>query len=418
MEFFSCISLREAEKLIRSRISSSVSVKKVTLTEAVNQVSAEDILSGENLPPFNRSTVDGYAVKSSDTFGAEEGTPSLFQVTGEVYMGKPASMHVQSGDAVIIPTGGMVPEGADSVVMIEHTEQFDDETVLVGRKVGPGENVIQRGEDIREGQVIVPSGHVIQPHHVGLLAACGRTEVLVRQQLMVGVISTGDEIVDIQHKPQPGQIRDVNSYMLQALLVELGCKVQAYGIVGDDYERLSKEVNDAIKECQLVILSGGSSVGQRDYTVQVINSLGSPGVLFHGVAVKPGKPTIFGLVKDVPIFGLPGHPAAAMTMFTKLVKPALAILAGRKDWGSPIFPARITRNIASAPGRDDFISVKLHKKDGQYWAEPIFGRSGIVSVMAEADGIVPIPAEVSGLYAGDEIEVELFRCSYISREGQ
>lgn len=409
MDFFSCITLHEAEELVRTRISCSAGVKKIPLTGAVNQISAEDILSGENLPPFHRSTVDGYAVKSGDTFGAEEGTPSLFKVAGEVYMGKPALLSLTSGETAVIPTGGMLPEGADAVVMLEHTERFDGEMVLVGRKVGPGENVIQRGEDISEGYMILPAGHIIRPQHVGLLAACGHTDVLVRSPLKVGIISTGDEIVDIRYKPQPGQIRDVNSYLLQAALAELGYQVQLYGIVGDEYDLLAKTVNDAINECQLVIMSGGSSVGRRDYTVQVINSTGSPGVLFHGVAAKPGKPTIFGLVNRVPVFGLPGHPAAAMTMFTRLVKPALAVLAGRKECSKRMFPARMVRNIASVPGRDDFISVKVQKIDGQYWADPVFGRSGIVSAMAEADGIVHIAAEVSGLYAGEEIEVELFR---------
>lgn len=409
MDFFSCITLHEAEELVRTRISCSAGVKKIPLTGAVNQISAEDILSGENLPPFHRSTVDGYAVKSGDTFGAEEGTPSLFKVAGEVYMGKPALLSLTSGETAVIPTGGMLPEGADAVVMLEHTERFDGEMVLVGRKVGPGENVIQRGEDISEGYMILPAGHIIRPQHVGLLAACGHTDVLVRSPLKVGIISTGDEIVDIRYKPQPGQIRDVNSYLLQAALAELGYQVQLYGIVGDEYDLLAKTVNDAINECQLVIMSGGSSVGRRDYTVQVINSTGSPGVLFHGVAAKPGKPTIFGLVNRVPVFGLPGHPAAAMTMFTRLVKPALAVLAGRKECSKRMFPARMVRNIASVPGRDDFISVKVQKIDGQYWADPVFGRSGIVSAMAEAEGIVHIAAEVSGLYAGEEIEVELFR---------
>jgi molybdopterin molybdotransferase len=409
VDFFSCMSLNDAEQLVRTNISCSAGVKKLSLIEAVNQISAEAILSGENLPPFPRSTVDGYAVKSSDTFGAEEGIPSLFTVVGEVYMGEPAAVSIAAGETAVIPTGGMLPEGADAVVMLEHTEQFDAQTVLVGRKAGPGENVIQRGEDIHTGYVILPAGHLIQPQHVGLLAACGHTAVLVREPLRVGIISTGDEIVDIRTEPQPGQIRDVNSYLLQAMLAELGCTVRRYGIIGDDYERLAKALSDAVKECQLVVLSGGSSVGRRDYTVPVINDLGSPGVLFHGVAVKPGKPTIFGLIGRVPVFGLPGHPAAAMTMFTRLVKPALAVLAGRTENVKRLFPARMVRNVASAPGRDDFLSVKVYKSKGQYWAEPVFGRSGIVSALAEADGIVHIPAEISGLYAGDEIEVELFR---------
>lgn len=409
MEFYSCITLDEAEKLVKTKIGCSAGTKKIPLTEAVNQISAADIVSKENLPPFNRSTVDGYAVKSSDTFGAEEGSPSLLKVIGEIYMGKPADISLSSGEAAVIPTGGMLPQGADSVVMIEHTEPFDVETVMVVRKAGPGENVIQKGEDISKGYVIIPAGRVIQPQHIGLLAACGHTEVLVRAPLKVGIISTGDEIVDVGQTPQPGEVRDVNSYLLHAMLTELGCQVRLYGIIGDDYDCLAKTVKQAVQECQLVVMSGGSSVGRRDYTVQVINATGSPGVLFHGISVKPGKPTIFGLVNQVPVFGLPGHPAAAMTMFTRVVKPALAVLAGRLDSIQRTVPAKMVRNIASAPGRDDFISVKLQQEQGEYWAEPVFGRSGIVSAIVEADGIVHIPSEASGLYAGDTIEVELFR---------
>lgn len=409
MEFFSCITLTEAEQLVQTKIGCMAGIEEVGLVDALNRTAAVDIPAGEDLPPFSRSTVDGYAVQSSDTFGAEEGIPALLKIAGEIFMGKPASVIVEPGQTAAIPTGAMLPEGADAVVMVEHTEQFDAGTVLVNRKVGPSENVIQKGEDINSGRLVIREGQVIRSQDIGLLAACGHTSVAVRERLSVGVISTGDEVVDIQDVPAPGQIRDVNRYLLQAMLVELGCTVQSYGIVGDDYGQLVATMNQAIHQCQLVVISGGSSVGRRDYTVQVINSLGKPGVLFHGVAAKPGKPTIFGVVNSVPVFGLPGHPAAAMTMFTRLVKSAVAILAGKQAAKvKRSFPALMVRSVASAPGRDDFISVRIQKNEGQYWAEPVFGRSGLVSIMTEADGIVHIPAEVSGLYAGDRVDVELF----------
>ncbi|MGA8942861.1 MAG: gephyrin-like molybdotransferase Glp [Thermoactinomyces sp.] len=409
MDFFSCITLNEAEQLVKTKIGCVTGLEKVGIAESLNRTAGMDIPAGEDMPPFSRSTVDGYAVQSGDTFGAEEGIPALLEIVGEIQMGKPALIPVEPGQTVAIPTGGMLPEGADAVVMVEHTEQFDAGTVLMNRKVGPGENVIQRGEDIHSGQFIIREGQVIRPQDIGLLAACGYRSVVVRKPLCVGVLSTGDEIVDIRTVPALGQIRDVNRYLLQAMLMELGCQVRSYGIVGDDYDQLAAMMSQALNQCQLVVISGGSSVGSRDYTVQVINSLGSPGVLFHGVAVKPGKPTIFGVVNSVPVFGLPGHPAAAMIMFTRLVKPVVEILSGRQaNRIKHIFPARMARNVASAPGRDDFISVRIQKNEGEYWAEPVFGRSGLISTMTEADGIVHIPAEVSGLYAGDRVDVELF----------
>lgn len=409
MDFFSCITLNEAEQLVKTKTVCVTGNEEVGIAEALNRTAGVDIPAGEDLPPFSRSTVDGYAVQSSDTFGAEEGIPALLNITGEIQMGKPASITVGPGQTSAIPTGGMLPEGADAVVMVEHTEQFDAGTVLINRKVGPGENVIQRGEDIHSGQFIIREGQVIRSQDIGLLSACGHTSVVVRKPLCVGVLSTGDEVVDIKAIPQPGQIRDVNRYLLQAMLMELGCQVRSYGIVGDDYDQLAVTMSQALSQCQLVVISGGSSVGERDYTVQVINSLGRPGVLFHGVAVKPGKPTIFGVVNSVPVFGLPGHPAAAMTMFARLVKPVVAVLSGRQaNRVKHMFPARMARNVASAPGRDEFISVRIQKKEGQYWAEPVFGKSGLVSTMTEADGIVHIPAEVSGLYAGDRVDIELF----------
>ncbi len=408
MDFIDCISLQEAKKIIKAHCQCTADVESVSLVESLNRIAANDVLAGENLPPFRRSTVDGYAVKSTDTFGAEEGIPALLTIAGEITMGQAVTSLLQSGQAWIIPTGGMLPDGADAIVMVEHTELFDKDCVLIAKKAAPGENVIQQGEDVRPEQIILQRGQLIRYQDIGLLAACGQTTISVRKKLRVGIISTGDEIVDIDSSPGPGQVRNINSYVLQALLTSLGCEAVSYGIVADCYEQLVDTMNRAVTDCDLVLLSGGSSMGGRDYSVAVIDNLGRPGVLFHGIAVKPGKPTIFGMANSVPVFGLPGHPAAAITMFHRLVKLAVSSLAGRSEQHSLVVPARISRNIASAPGRDDFISVRLEKRDDGYWAEPVFGRSGLISIMTQADGVIHISAEVGGLYAGDKIDVEIF----------
>lgn len=408
MNFIDCISLQEAIKIIRSHIKCVADVESVSLVESLSRIAADDVLAGENLPPFRRSTVDGYAVNSADTFGAEEGIPALLTIAGEILMGQASTSSLQAGQAWIIPTGGMLPDGADAVVMVEYTELFDKDSVLIAKKAAPGENVIQQGEDVSSEQIILHRGQLIRYQDIGLLAACGQTRVTVRKKIRVGIVSTGDEIVDIDLTPGPGQVRNINSYVLQAMVTSLGCEVKSYGIVPDCYEQLVDTMNKAAAECNLVLLSGGSSMGGRDYSVRVIDNLGRPGVLFHGIAVKPGKPTIFGMADSVPVFGLPGHPAAAMTMFQRLVKPVISILAGQLEQRILLVPAQINRNIASAPGRDDFISVRLQKHEDGYWAEPVFGRSGLISIMTQADGVVHIPAAVSGLYAGDKIDVEIF----------
>ena len=407
MDFFQCKSLNDAHAIISEQIRSvKIDSEMVYLPEALGRVSADNLIAPEDLPMFNRSTVDGFAVRSTDTFGVSETVPALFSVTGEVMMGHAAPIQIFSGQAVMIPTGGMMPPGADAVLMLEYAEQPDPETLLVSKVVAPGENVVSKGDDIRCGSTILKQGQLIGPQHVGILAACGFARILVNKAICVAIISSGDELVDIDEKPDSGKIRDINSYALGAMLAEMGCRVLRMGIVRDNYDDFVMKLDVALQSANLVIISGGSSVGSRDYTVAAVNAFGNPGVLFHGIAVKPGKPTIFGMAGGVPVFGLPGHPVAAMTVCEQLVKPAIRLLRGQQQsYGSCRVPAIIARNIASSPGRDDFISVRLKKAGGKYFAEPILGKSGLISTIAEADGIVHIAAENSGLYDGDPVEV-------------
>ncbi|HWR08502.1 gephyrin-like molybdotransferase Glp [Sporomusa sp.] len=408
MEYFNCISLKEAERLILNELAGLiVGSEQVSLVDSLGRIAAGDVVSKEDLPPFSRSTVDGFAVRGMDSFGAGEGVPALFDIVGEVVMGEQTFIQLKPGQAVTIPTGGMLPIGADAVVMIEHVERPDKDNLLVLKAVAPGENVVLKGEDISIGRQLLSQGRKIFPQDIGALAACGCVVVPVRQKPEVVIISTGDEVVDIECTPVSGQIRDINSYALAAMLEDNGCIVRRYGIVKDQYEELLAALSQAVLCCNMVIVSGGSSVGVRDHTVRVIKELGKSNVLFHGVAVKPGKPTIFGMVGKVPVFGLPGHPVAAMTVFGQIVKPAIQILLGQAIRDIYTIPARLSRSMASVPGRDDFIRVQLIKKSNEYWAEPVLGKSGLISTMSAADGIVHIPADKGGLYSEEMVQVEL-----------
>jgi molybdopterin molybdotransferase len=411
MEFSHCISLSGALQLVLSHLPETVvGMETLPLPECLGRTVAVDIVSKEDLPLFSRSTVDGFAVRSADTFGAAEGVPVLLNLIGEVLMGKQTDLSVQSGQAAAMPTGGKLPQGADAVVMVEYTENPDQHSLLVLKAVAPGENVIVKGEDFKINGVILRRGQIISPQVMGALAACGYSSVAVRKKPEVAIISTGDEVVDVGEVIAGSQIRDINSYVLAAMLEQAGCSVRRCGIVPDSYEALKTAMIEALTGSQMVLISGGSSVGTRDHTVRVIQSFEQASVFLHGIAVKPGKPTIFGKVGGVPVFGLPGHPVSAMTICQSLVKPAIAALLGHEQLEPKHrIIARITRNVASAPGRDDFIRVKLLRRDGDYWAEPIFGKSGLISTYLEADGIVHIGDMKSGLYGEDWVEVELVK---------
>ena len=408
MDFLDCMEFDKALALVRSSLDGRVvGAEWVELADALDRVTAEEIRAEEELPAFSRSTVDGYAVRSEDTFGANESAAAMLALVGEIGMGRDTELTVRPGEAVSIPTGGMLPPGADAAVMLDYTEQPDSQTVLVQRTVSPGENIIARGEDIAVGAVAVAGGVRLEPHHIGFLAACGCHRLRVRKKIRVSLISSGDELVEIQERPSPGQIRDVNSYSLAALLMRFGCEVRRLGIVKDGYEHFLDRLSSAVASSELVVISGGSSVGVKDFTVPAIRSLGEPGILVHGLAVKPGKPTIFAMIGKVPVFGLPGHPVAALTICSQLVAAAVRQMSGcLPKLGGGGISAVMARNVASAPGRDDFVQVRLVAKDSGFLAEPVFGKSGLISIMNRADGVVRIPASKSGLYEGETVLVQ------------
>lgn len=388
---------------------------------ALGRVTAEDVLSPSELPEFNRSTMDGFAVRSADTFGASESHAAYLTIAGDILMGAIPQRALSKGETMRIATGGALPQGADAVVMLEHTQPVDEKSIEAVKPVAPLENVVQAGDDIKKGEIILSRGHRMRPQDMAALAGVGITRISVFAKPKVSIISTGNEIVPADTVPAPGKIRDTNSYNLEGLIAQNGGVPVKKGIVPDEHARLHETLETAINDSALVLMSGGSSVGTADLTAKVINDFGPPGVLVHGVSVKPGKPLIIGLVKGkggsspVPVFGLPGHPAAVSICFELFVKPVLLRLTGEELpsalEGIPlnrIVKARLARSIASSSGREDHVRVMLEKRDDGLWVRPIFGASGLISTLVKAVGTVVVPVNTIGIEAGEEVEVRLF----------
>ena len=392
----------EVLALIEEKFDVVAATEYVGLAAAMGRVLAEDIAATEYVPDFNRSTVDGYAVRARDTFGCTDAIPAILPVQGEVFMGQGAAFALNPEECVAVPTGGAMPEGADSVVMVEYVEDYGDGTIGVAKSVAPGQNMIFRGDDVYPGKVVLRKGRVLSSQDIGALAAIGRVQVPVVKKLTVGVISTGDELVPPEVAPGPGQVRDVNSPMLEAMLACFGVNVINYGIVIDNEALLAEKVTKAVAECDAVLLSGGSSVGVKDAACRIIESMGS--LLLHGIAIKPGKPTILGKTGSKPLVGLPGHPVAAYFITRLFVLPLLSRLMGRKQ-ESYTTTAKVTESIGANHGRAQYQCCRLERKDGELYAYPIRGKSGLITTLAGADGYFCIDRDCEGLPKGAEIQV-------------
>jgi len=383
----------------------------VSLDRAFGRVLSKDIVSPEDLPGFPRTSVDGYAIKAKDSFGATESLPALLEIVGEVGMGQVAAMTVAAGQAVRISTGGMVPRGADGVVMVEYCHLMDQTTLEVTRAISPQENVIQPDDDFKKGAVVVQKGRRLRSQDVGVLAGFGVTELPVHRKPTVAIISTGDEVIPIHEKPKPGQVRDINTYTLSAFCVQQGAEPVALGLCRDDLEQLRNMMLKGLESADTVWISGGSSVGTRDLTLKVFESIQGTELLVHGISISPGKPTLLARKGETAIFGLPGHTASAMVVAEVFLAPFLARLGGDTllhEKAQNKVAAKLSRNIESAGGRDDFIRVKLIREGAQWIAEPIFGKSGLISTLVEADGLLRIDRNTEGLYQGQEVEVMVF----------
>ena len=376
----------------------------VRLDEAIGRVLSEDIDAKEYVPDFDRSTVDGYALRASDSFGCSESIPAVLPLCGQVLMGEGADFPLEEGSCCYVPTGGAVPPGADSCVMIEYTEDYGDGTIGIMKSAAPGQNMIYRGDDVFPGKRVLSRGRLLSSQDIGALAAVGVTSVPVVKKPVVGIISTGDELVSPDVTPGPGQVRDVNSYMLGAMLRAFGAECRSCGIVVDDEELLEAKLKEAVGECDAVIVSGGSSVGMKDATCRIIESMGT--LLLHGIAMKPGKPTIMGKCGVKPLVGLPGHPVAAYFVTKLFVLPLLARLMGR-DMREYTVTATLSQSVGANHGRAQYGCVHLESTANGLVAHPVRSKSGLITTLAGADGYFCIERDCEGLAEGAQIQVRI-----------
>ncbi len=395
----------EVLKLIEDLISPLNKTEYVPLADCVGRTLGEDVKAEEYVPDFDRSTVDGFAVRAADTFGCSESIPALLELQGEVLMGENAAGPLSTGCCMAVPTGGALPDGADAVVMIEYTERYDAGSIGVSKAAAPGENIIFRGDDVYPGKTVLRQGRELLPQDIGALAAMGTVSVPVRKKPVVGIISTGDELVRIEEKPENAQVRDVNSSMLAAACRNWGCEPICFGIVKDDETLLGEAVDRALEKSDVLLISGGSSVGIKDAVCRILEQRGR--LHFHGIAMKPGKPTIFAQVQDKPVFGLPGHPAAAFFVSELFVQPLLLKLQDKKLLRHTV-EALITESISANHGRAQYNGAVLEKDDGKLYARPIRSKSGLISSLAASDGYFCIPRDCEGLSQGSSIELCLF----------
>ena len=377
----------------------------VGLDCAGGRVLGDDIASTEYVPDFNRSTVDGYAIRAADTFGCSDAVPVVVTLCAQVQMGEGADFLLQEGSCCYVPTGGAIPHGADCCVMIEYTEDYGDGTIGILKAGAPGQNIIFRGDDVFPGKIVLKKGRVLASQDIGALAAVGAVEVPVVKKPVVGIISTGDELVPPREKPEAGQVRDVNSYMLKSMLESFGAECKNYGIIVDNENELTIAMHKAAEECDAVLVSGGSSVGIKDATCRIIEDMGT--LLLHGIAMKPGKPTIIGKCGEKPIVGLPGHPVAAYFVARLFVLPIIARLTGRSITRHTV-KAKLSESVGANHGRAQYGCVHLENRDGEITAVPVRSKSGLITTLAGTDGYFCIGRDCEGLPSGAEIEVILY----------
>jgi molybdopterin molybdotransferase len=390
---------------------SHTGIESVGLLDAAGRILAEDVIADADLPGFDRSTMDGFALRAADTFGASESNPAYLEVCGTVHMGARPDIAITPGNAARIATGGMLPDGADAVMMIEHTSEISDTTIEVYRRVAPGAHVIRKNEDFKKDARVLEPGRRLRPQEIGVAAAMGRSAIKVYRKPIVGIISTGDEVVEQDSVLKTGCIRDINTHTLSAAIQMSGGIPRAYGIVKDQFDALLFSAEKAVGESDVVIISGGSSVGTRDLTIEVIESLPESKILVHGLPVSPGKPTILAKSGGNIIWGLPGHVASAMVIFEIFVKPCIRRIGGEAVFYGQTYgiPATLTRNLSSAQGRIDYVRVRISEKDGSYFAEPILGPSGLIRTMTDADGLIRIDMNTEGLEKGVIVRVIPFQ---------
>lgn len=408
--FFKAVTPQEALRALLQV--SPVATERLSTVQARARVLAEDLYSSVDLPHFHRAAMDGYAVLSKDTFGASQSLPAYLKLAGVVEMGKPATQLLESGKAMRISTGGMMPPGSDAVVMVEYTDETDGGLVEIHRSVSPWQNVIQIGDDIKKGDPVFQRGRRLRAHDLGALTGIGISSVLVYLRPRIGLISTGDEIVDVDSDPLPGQVRNINQHSLAGLIEECGGQLRDWGIVRDDKASLIRAIGEALQWSDLVLLSGGSSMGAKDIALEAILSFPDAEFVFHGISVSPGKPTIFAKACGKPILGLPGYPVSALVIFDLFAAPLIRKVGGEETARINRFArtlrATLKTNIASQVGREDYVRVTLRRDSERWLATPLPSKSGAIFTLVKADGMVRIELNQDGLEEGEEVEVILF----------
>lgn len=408
--FFKVLAPQEALRLLLAV--EPVRTERIPSVRARGRVLAEDLHSAVDLPHFHRAAMDGYAVKAKDTFGASQSLPAYLKLAGVVEMGKEATQALNTGDAIRISTGGMMPPDADAVVMVEYTDETDGGLVEIHRGVSPWQNVIQIGDDIKKGEPVFPRGRRLRAHDLGALTGVGISSIHVYKRPRVALISTGDEIVDADSDPKPGQVRNINQHSLAGLIEEVGGELKDWGVIRDDRAQLSQAIGEALEWADVVLLSGGSSMGAKDIAMETILSFPDSEFVFHGISIAPGKPTIFAQACGKPILGLPGYPVSALVIFDLFGAPMLRRLGGESVETLQRFArtirARLKTNIASQLGREDYVRVTLARESAGFSATPLPSKSGAIFTLVKADGMVRIEMNQDGLEQGEDVEVILF----------
>lgn len=408
-EFLKLVSVEEARKILFKHLPERVlNEENIETLHALSRVLSRDVAADEDLPAFTRSAMDGFAVRAKDTYGASDSLPVYLNLMGEVEMGKEPEFLVGKGQAALIHTGGMLPQGADAVVMMENTQMLDSDQVEIHKPVAGEENLILSGEDIKAGETVMRSGKLVRPEEIGGLLALGKTRVFVHKKPVVHIFSSGNELVDANCKLQPGRVRDINSSTLAAFVESCGGIPVLHPIIPDDPRLLEEAICQVFSEADLILITAGSSVSTRDMTAEVIGRFGKPGVIVHGINIRPGKPTILAVCGEKPVIGLPGNPVSALVIARLLVKPLMEKLTGQAfPEMNPAVEAKLTLNLASVAGRDDYLPAVLEETGQCLEVTPIFFKSNLIFSLSSANGLIHIPADVTGYSAGDLVEVFL-----------
>jgi len=407
MELLKVKTIDEMKNIIKETFKALTLEKEtIDLSAGLGRVLSADIVSTMDVPHFDRSVVDGYAVKLTDVQGAGSAIPGFLRIVGEAQMGKETTESLNQGETLYVPTGGMVPAGTEAMIMIEYTEKLGEKDLAIYTNAGANENMMRIGDDIRNGELVFSRGHLLRPQDIGVLSALGYLQVEVYKRPRLSIISTGDEIIRPGETPKPGEVIDINTPALAAVAKRLGADVISTAYARDDQEEICKAVELGIKNGDMVILSGGSSMGEKDYTVQVIDGLGE--VLLHGLAVKPGKPTILGSVLQKPVIGLPGQPAAAIMVLMIVLQEFMKRYYDQDSFNNQTIQGVLMENIHASPGRLTFQTVAIKKTEKDIEIRPTHGKSGMITLLSYSDGYIEITENEEGKNAGDRVEVTLF----------